>query len=171
MAAASEINPTSFEIDAEVRYSDALWAGLGQFLRRARAVLALQGLLVAGLAAAAWLTGRAGFGWTALALAILGALPFAFIAWLTQRDYRVRGGRSHRLLFHVCPSGLEIRSAGRRDWLLWDELWDAGETRRSFLLSPSPEEQYVIPKRCCAAAAAQQLRVLVREARALTARG
>ena len=153
--------PASLAIDAEIRYSDALLAGAAQFVRRARPGLAVYGLLLAA-SAAGWLAGSAVSGWVALALAAAGAALPGAMAWLVRRDFRARGGKPLRLRYHVCGSGIEVQAPGRSDWLAWDDLWDVGETRRSFLVSPAPGEQYVIPKRCCGESVAGRLRETLR---------
>ena len=66
-----------------------------------------------------------------------------------------------RMAYRLSEAGVEIRRAGRTDWIPWDELWDAAETRRSYLLCPAPGEQYVIPKRCCDADARYGLRAVI----------
>lgn len=149
--------PGGLSIDAEIRYSDALLAGAAQFVRRARSGLAVYGLLLAA-STAGWLAGSGASGWAAFALAAAGAALPGLMAWLVRRDFRARGGRPLRLRYYVCGSGIEVQAPGRCDWLAWDDLWEAGETRRSFLVSPGPGEQYVIPKRCCGAAMAGRLR-------------
>lgn len=66
--------------------------------------------------------------------------------------------------YHVCATG-------RIDWLTWEDLWEAGKTRRSFLLSPTPREQYVIAKRCCSEGAVTELRDMLRNVSSLAASG
>ena len=146
-----------FEILAEVRYADAFLAALSPFYRRSSVGVALYGALLAVLAAGAWLVGG-GLAWTALAAAAPGWAILALVAWRTARDYRRTGGKPARMLYRVSPFGVEILATGRSDWIAWDDLFDAAETRRSFILSPAPGQQYVIPKRSCRGAAGASLR-------------
>ena len=161
----------SFEIDAEVRYGDALLAAMTQFRRRSRTLLWGYGTLVAGFAVAGWISGSPAIWWGVLAMAILGALPPILMTWLTWRDFRASGGKALRTRYRVCESGVEVRAAGRVDWLTWEDIWQAGETRSSFLLSPTPHEQYIIPKRCCGECVAAQLRSVLRSVASLAERG
>ena len=159
MAQASESSLLSFAIVAEVGYSDALAAALSQPARKAPVVLVVYTVLGICLAVAALVAGGV-FVWAAVGWFTPGATAVALVAWLTYRDFRVRNGRPFRLRYHFCGSGIEILSAGRSDWIAWEDLEDGCETRRSFLLSPAPGEQYVIPKRCCGSAADDVRRVL-----------
>lgn len=142
----------SFDIVAEIGYADALAAALSHPARKAPAVLATYTVLAASLAAAALLTDGV-FVWLAVGWLTPGATAVALVAWLTYRDFRARNGRPFHLRYHFCGSGVEILSGGRSDWIAWEDLQDGYETRRSFLLSPAPGQQYVIPKRCCGSAA------------------
>ena len=162
--------PESFEIVAEVRYSDALLAAFAQFRRRAPALLVLYVAALATSLAGYWIAGG-GYAWLAAATAATGAGIVAVVGWLTLRDFRRSGGRPLRMRYHVCGSGVEIRAAGRGDWVAWEDLWDAGETSRSFVLSPSPGEQYVIPKRYCDRATTDGLRQALRSGGAVAVRG
>ncbi len=160
--------PETFEILAEVRYGDALHGALAQFARRARAALAVYGASV-GLAVAAAAIWGGAVTWAAAVAAAPGCLALALACWLTRKDFRKSGGRPRRLLYRVAASGVEIRAAGRSDWIAWEDLWDVGETRRSFLLSPGPGQQYVIPKRCCRGSTPARLReALARRPRSLS---
>lgn len=170
MASRPEPVPASFEIVAEVRYADALLAALSQFRRRAPVALVIYGLALAASLAGSWVTGGA-FFWLAGVAGALGCATVALVAWTTHRDFQRSGGRPLRMRYHVCSSGVEIRAAGRGDWVAWEDLWDAGETSRSFLLSPAPGEHYVIPKRCCDSAAASRLREALRGGASLAIRG
>ena len=151
MAQASESFHSSFDIVAEIGYSDALAAALSQPARKAPGVLAVYAGLAACLAAAA-LIAEGVFVWLAVGWLTPGATAVALVAWLTYRDFRARNGMPFRLRYHFCGSGVEILSRGRSDWIAWEDLQYGCETRRSFLLSPAPGEQYVIPKRCCGSA-------------------
>ena len=159
MAQPSESSRSSFEIVAEIGYSDALTAALFQPARKAPVVLAAYTVLGASLAAAA-LVADGFFVWLAVAWFTPAVTSVALVAWLTFRDFRVRNGRPFRLRFHFCGSGIEILSGGRSDWIAWEDLQDGCETRRSFLLSPARGVQYVIPKRCCGSAADDVRRAL-----------
>lgn len=161
--------PESFDIFAEVGYFDALFASLARVRRRAPLALGAYGLALGASVAASWLVGGV-IVWLAAALALTGAGIVALVAGLTHRDFRKSGGRPKRFRYHVCESGVEIRSVGRGDWVIWEDLWDFGETSRSFVLSPSPGEQYVIPKRCCDGATVAAMRESLRMARGLAAR-
>lgn len=152
--------PESFEIAAEVRYGDALAASLSQCWRRAPVMIASYLTVLAALIAVAWLTAGA-LAWLALVAAAPAIAAIAFVVYATWLDFRRGGGKPLRMRFHVCGSGIEIYAARRSDWIAWDDLWAASETRRSFLISPSPSEQYVIPKRCCDAGRAEELRSLL----------
>lgn len=164
---APEHDPISFEIAAEIRYGDALAAALSQCWRRAPAALTVYLTGLVALIVAGYLTGGA-LAWLAVVGAVPGVAAVAFAAATARLDFKRGGGRPLRMLYHVCGSGVEIRAARRSDWIAWDDLWEASETRRSFLLSPSPGEQYVIPKRCCDAGRAEALRQLL--GRALASR-
>ncbi|MDE0108521.1 MAG: YcxB family protein [Bryobacterales bacterium] len=153
-------DPSSFEIAAEVRYGDALAAALSQCWRRAPVALAVYLTGLVASIAAGWLSGGT-LAWLAVVGAVPGVAVIAFVAATARLDFKRGGGRPLRMLYHVCGSGIEIRAARRSDWIAWDDLWGASETRRSFLLSPSPGEQYVIPKRCCDAGRAEALRELL----------
>ncbi|MDE0625225.1 MAG: YcxB family protein [Bryobacterales bacterium] len=159
-----ESMPESFDIHAEVRYSDALLASLACFRSRAPLVLWTYASALAGSLVGSWLVGGV-FAWLFPALAIFGAGTVALVAGLIRRDFRNAGGRPRHMRFHVCESGVEIRAAGRGDWVTWEDLWEVGETGRSFFFSPSPGELYVIPKRCCDATTVAGLRETVRGAR------
>ena len=159
MAQASESPHLSFEIVAEIEYSDALAATLSQPARKAPAVVAVYVLLAACLAAAA-LVANGAFVWFAIGWLAPGVTAVGLVAGLTFRDFKARSGRPLRLRYHFCDSGVEIRSGGRSDWIAWDDLQDGCETRRSFLLSPARGEHYVIPKRCCGSAADDLRKVL-----------
>lgn len=170
MAPQPEPLTRSFEIVAEVGYADALLGTLAQFLRRARPLLRAYAAVLAAALLAAWLAAGP-LLWLPALLAAAGASAVAGAAWQARRDFRRSGGKPLRMRYHFCGSGIEIRAAGRGDWVAWEDVWDAGETRRSFLLSPGPGEQYVIPKRCCDADALAGLREALRLAGGLAARG
>lgn len=157
---APEHEPRSFEIAAEVRYGDALAAALSQCWCRAPTALTVYLAGLVALIAAGCLSGGA-LAWLAVVGAVPGVAGVAFAAATARLDFKRGGGRPLRMHYHVCDSGVEIRAARRSDWIAWDDLWAASETRRSFLLSPSPGEQYVIPKRCCDAGRAEALRELL----------
>lgn len=160
VVSAPERDPGSFEIAADVRYGDALAASLSQCWRRAPAALAVYLTGLVALIWAAWFTVGA-LAWLAALAAVPGLAAIALVAWMTRLDFKRSGGKAKRMRYHVCDSGIEINAARRSDWIAWDDLWGASETRRSFLLSPSPSEQYVIPKRCCDAARVEALRELL----------
>ena len=160
LAVAPEPVARSFEITALVRYSDALEATLSQCWRRAPGAVSLYLAVLAGLAAAAWLTAGA-LAWLAVMAALPGLAAAASAAWLARLDFKRSGGKPVRMRYRVCSSGIEIDAARRCDWIAWEDLWGASETRRSFLLLPSPGEQYAIPKRCCDESCAAALRALL----------
>ncbi len=140
--------PVHFEVFAEIRPSDALRAALAQFIRRApRLARAYLALFAMTLLSAILLGGSAWFGWALVA--VVGIATIAVLAWVSRLGLRARGGRPVRLLYHFCDSGFEVRLEGRSDWVAWDDLWDVGETGSSFLLSPSADTQYIVPKRAC----------------------
>lgn len=160
LVTAPEHDPGSFEIAVDVRYGDALAAALSQCWRRAPVALAVYLSGLGALISAAWFTIGA-LAWLAAIAAVPGLAAIALAAWMTRLDFKRSGGRPKRMRYHVCDSGIEINAARRSDWIAWDDLWGASETRRSFLLSPSPSEHYVIPKRCCDAARVEALRELL----------
>ena len=160
MVSVPEHGLDSFEIAVEVRYGDAVAASLSQFWRRAPVTFAVYLAVVTVLTAMGWLTAGA-LAWLAILAAMPGVFAIAFVGWATWLDFKRGGGKPLRMRFHVCGSGVEIYAARRSDWIAWDDLWGASETRRSFLLAPSPSEQYVIPKRCCDAGRAAALRELL----------
>ncbi len=138
----------TLDVDATVSFADAFLAAMALFLRRSRVGLIACAVVCALAAAAIWLTGAYRLTWIFTVPAAAALLAVGFVARLTQMDFRSRGGQPLRLRYHVCPSGMEATAGGRSGWLAWDDLWDAVETGRSFLLCPSPQEQYVLPKRC-----------------------
>lgn len=137
----------TLDIDASIGFADAFFASLSLFLRRSRAGLTACAVVCALFAAAAGLSGMYRLLWIFALPTAAALLAVGFAARLTQMDFRARGGKPLRLHYHVCPSGMEATGGGRSGWLAWEDLWDAVETRRSFLICPSPEEQYVLPKR------------------------
>ncbi len=170
MVPSQELGTRSLEIVADIRYSDAVHATLAQFSRRARFGLWTYAVSLAVSMAAAWLVGGA-LAWLPAVLGAVGCAAVSLAAWVARRDFRKSGGKPLRMRYHICGSGVEILAAGRGDWVAWENVWDAGETRRSFLVSPGPGEHYVIPKRCCDAAAVESLRETLRSAGALAAGG
>lgn len=156
----------TLDIDAVVGFGDAFLAALTLFLKRARKGLIVYGLVVSAICVAAWLSGAQWLLWVLAAALLLAALAVGFVARITQMDFRRRGGEPLRLHYHVCPSGLEAIAGERNGWMSWDDLWDSTETRRSFLLSPSPEEQYVLPKRYFDQQGIELLRAILADAHA-----
>lgn len=143
----------------EIGFRDALFATLSQLARRARGLAAGYAVAAAGFGAGV-IALDAGLAW----LAAAGAPPAAAVALVVLRTGRdFRGRRVRRMRYYLCGEGVEVRGAGGTDWIVWEDFWDVGETRRSFLLSPSPGEHYLIPKRCCGAAL-PRVRELLREA-------
>ncbi len=137
----------TLDIDAVVGFSDAFLATMALFLRRGRIGLTVCAV-VCVLAVAGGLSGAYRLSWIFAVPAAVALLAVGFVAHLTQMDFRSRGGGPLRLRCHICSSGMEATGGGRSGWLAWDDLWDAVETGRSFLICPSPQEQYVLPKRC-----------------------
>ncbi len=168
---ASVTKSETLDIDAEVGFADAFFASLALFLRRGRGGLTACAVVCAVAAAAIWLSGAHRLLWIFALPAAAALLAVGFVARLTQIDFRSRGGGPLRLRYHVCPSGMEATAGGRSGWLTWDDLWDAVETRRSFLLCPSPEEQYVLPKRCCGKRGVELLRGILAARRSAKASG
>lgn len=159
----------TLDIEAAVGFADAFLAWLALFLRRSRAGLTVCVVVCAAAAAAAGLSGDYLLLWIPAAPAAAGLLAVGFAARLTQMDFRARGGKPLRLHYHVCPSGMEAAAGGRSGWLAWEDLWDAVETRRSFLICPSPQEQYVLPKRFLDERGVALLRAFLAERRAAKA--
>ncbi len=170
MVPSPEPVPDEFQIVADVRYSDAVFATLAQFSRRGRIVLRVYALALTVSIGVAWITGGVWL-WLPVVLGFIACGAVGSVVWLVGRDFRLSGGKPLRMRFHICDSGVEVRAAGRGDWMAWEDVWDAEETRRSFLVSPGPGEHYVIPKRCCDTAAVEGLREALRTAGALVARG
>ena len=165
-----EITGGSFEIVTEIRFSDALSGSLFQFLKRARYGLLIYGLLFVGLAVTAQLIASNTLAVMALGLLLAGLSPMVLTAGLIIRDQRKSGGSHIEQRYHVCPSGIEVFAAGKNGWHAWEDLWDAEETSRSFLISPSPQEQDVVPKRCCSESVIRRVREYLQQTRILMAR-
>ena len=158
MASAIVSGHASFNIDAEVRFSDSLIAALWPSRRRAFVF----GVCFAILALGAW-QGDGFSDWALAAALLLVGGVHAVVAWVLRVEYRKAGSRPKRMRFHVCGSGIEIQGAGRRsEWVEWADLVEVRETPRSFLLRPSRSEQYVIPKRCFDANRKELMRDAVR---------
>ncbi len=155
----------TLDVDAAVGFADAFLASLALFLRRSRTGLIACAVVCALAAAAIGLTGAYRLAWIFVAPAVAALLAVGFVARLTQMDFRARGGGPLRLHYHVCPSGMEATAGRRSGWLAWGDLWDAVETRRSFLICPSPQEQYVLPKRCFDERGIELLRGILAERR------
>lgn len=153
--------PGTVLIHADVGYWDALLATISQLWRRSppSAVGSYATLVLLAASAAVYTSGT--LAWLAFAAAFPGIVAVLVVAWVTRSDLARSGGGAPHITYHLCDSGVEIGREGRTDWILWDELWDAAETGRSFLLCPSPGAQYVIPKRYCSADATRALRVVV----------
>ncbi len=147
-------------ISADVGYWDALLGAVAQARRRAPAWVSAYALAVPVALAAGWLVSPA-LAWLGAVAALPVVAVASAVAWSTRADMRRAGTGVPRILYHVCESGLEVRRAGRSDWIAWEELWDITETRRSFLVCPSRREQYVIPKRCCDPGALDALRAVI----------
>ncbi len=137
----------TLDIDAVVGFGDAFLAAMTLFAKRARTGLVVYAVVVSLTCLAIWFFGAQWLLWVLAPLVVGALLAVGFVARITQMDFRRRGGEPLRLHYHVCPSGLEATVGKHNGWMSWDDLWDSTETRSSFLLSPSPEEQYVLPKR------------------------
>ncbi|MDE0105215.1 MAG: YcxB family protein [Bryobacterales bacterium] len=154
-------SPGTLLVHADVGYWDALLATISQVWRRAPATAIGAYFTFALLASSAAVFTSGTLAWLALAAAFPGIVAVLVVAWVTRLDLARSGGGTPHITYHLCESGVEIGREGRTDWIPWDELWDAAETGRSFLLCPSPGAQYVIPKRYCSADATRALRVVV----------
>ena len=144
MAPESPSGHPSFDIDAEVRLGDSLWAALWPPRRRVLVLSTCLALLFGGT-----LLGFDYFPWFFAFGVVLVVGVHAGVAWLVHFEYEVSGGKPKRMRFHVCGSGVEVRGdRGRQEWIVWGDMLDVRETPLSFLLRPSQIEQYVIPKRC-----------------------
>ncbi len=158
MASAFGSGHASFDIDAEVRYSDSVIAALWPSRRRALVF----GVCFAILALGAW-RGDGFYDWALAAALVLVLGVHLAVVWLLRLDYRKAGSKPRSIRYHVCGSGIEIQGAGRRsEWVEWGDLVEVRETPRSFLVRPSDAEQYVIPKRCCDGDRTERMREALR---------
>ena len=87
---------------------------------------------------------------TLQAAAVLAAAPVLVIGAImwNARPRRPGGQPPEPMHYHLCPSSLEIRSPRRSGWLPWEALSEVIETSESFLVFLTPQEHYIIPKRC-----------------------
>ena len=157
--------PLLLDIDVDLTLADSLRAGYQVFARRARVLILLYGALVAGAALFLVLNSIDGdiAGQSAMPL-IAGAaisiwLPAAVVGliyWSARSSFRQRAHQD--MHFHFCPDGIGIRAYRHPGWLAWENVGRAMETHASFLLFSSPQEYFLIPKRCLSGSHIEQLR-------------
>ena len=157
--------PLLLDIDVDLTLSDSLRAGYQVFGRRARVLILLYFTAVAGAGlflvfnsigadmgsqpAAPLIAG-------AVASVLLPAAVIALIYWNARSSFQQRGRQD--MHFHFCPDGIGIRAHRHPGWLAWGNVGRAMETRGAFLLFSSPQEYFLIPKRCLAGSHIEQLR-------------
>ena len=157
--------PLLLDIDVDLRLGDSLRAGYQVFGRRARVLILLYFTAVVGAGLflvfnsigadmgghlAAPLVGGA------VASLLLPAAAAALIYWSAQSSFQQRGRQD--MHFHFCPDGIGIRAHAHPGWLAWENVGRAMETRGAFLLFSSPQEYFLIPKRCLSGSHIEQLR-------------
>lgn len=157
------------EFTVELAFEDLFDAAWTLFLRRARVGVIVYGVVALGVAGAWALIPS---NWPRLPLHLLGALlvaaplfVFGFLYRINQLDFQRSDPAQRRIRYKIGADGLQARSGKNLGIAAWDELWDAAESRRSFLVCVSPQEQYVLPKRFFPGLDEQELlRGLTREA-------
>lgn len=149
--------PQILNIEVELTLRDTLRAGYQVFARRARILIVVYcGLVLAaivflavasmGQAARGGAPGLVVAGITAALL--LPAVAIGLIYWSAKSGFERQGAGSHQMHFHFCPDGVGVRSESTRGWFGWESLDGMLETSSSFLLFASPQEYFLIPKRC-----------------------
>ena len=157
--------PLLVDIGVDLTLSDSLHAGYQVFWRRARVLILLYFTAVAGAGLFLVFTPvGADMGSQPAAPLVAGAvvsllLPAAaaaLIYWSARSSFQQRGRQD--MHFHFCPDGIGIRAHRHPGWLAWENVGRAMETRGAFLLFSSPQEYFLIPKRCLAGSRVEQLR-------------
>ena len=161
--------PLLLDIDVDLTLSDSLHAGYQVFGRRARVLILLYFTAVAG--AGLFLVFNSigadmGSQWAAPLVAgafvslLLPVAAAALIYWSARSSFQQRGRQD--MHFHFCPDGIGIRVRTHPGWLAWENVGRAMETRGAFLLFSSPQEYFLIPKRCLSGSHVEQLREVLR---------
>ena len=157
--------PLLLDLDVDLTLSDSLRAGYQVFGRRARVLILLYFTAVAGAGLfLAFNSVGADMGSQPAAPLVAGAvvsvlLPAAAIAliyWNARSSFQQRARQD--MHFHFCPDGIGIRAHTHPGWLAWENVGRAMETRGAFLLFSSPQEYFLIPKRCLSGSHIEQLR-------------
>ncbi len=165
MKTSTTTQPLLLDLDVDLTLSDSLRAGYQVFWRRARVLIlvyftavAVAGLLLVinsigadvGSQLAAPLVGGA------VVSVLLPAAAIALIYWSARSSFQQRARQD--MHFHFCPDGIGIRAHTHPGWLAWENVGRAMETRGAFLLFSSPQEYFLIPKRCLSGSHIEQLR-------------
>ena len=154
MSTADPACAAPIEVAVDLELDDLVHASYALFLRRARFVLALHGLLVLTGVAVAVAYGGEFTGNPALVLfgvVLLLALPgvaLGLVYWSAASQFERGAPLAATMRYRFSPTALEIGSKIRSGRLPWEAISEAFETKRSFLLFLSPGEHYVVPKRC-----------------------
>ena len=165
----STTQPLLLDIDVDLNLADSLRAGYQVFARRARVLILFYFAVLAGAALFFVLNSvDADIGRLPAAPLIAGAvgsllLPAAAVAliyWSARSSFQQRARQD--MHFHFCPDGIGIRAHRHPGWLAWENVGQALETRGAFLLFSSPEEYFLIPKRCLDGRHIEQLREVLR---------
>jgi len=157
--------PLLLDIDVDLTFADSLRAGYQVFARRARVLILLYFATVVGAGLFLVLNSSgadAGGQWavpligSAVGSLLLPAAVVALIYWSARSSFQQR---SHQdMHFHFYPDGIGIRAHRHPGWLAWENVGRALETRGAFLLFSSPQEYFLIPKRCLEGGHVDQLR-------------
>ena len=157
--------PLLLDIDVDLTLGDSLRAGYQVFARRARVLILLYFAAVVG-AGLFFVLNSSGAGrgsrpatpliGGAVVSLLLPAAAAALIYWSARSSFQQRGRQE--MHFHFCPDGIGIRAHTHPGWLAWENVRRAMETRGAFLLFSSPQEYFLIPKRCLAGSHVEQLR-------------
>lgn len=162
----------TLDVRVKLELADALRGRLWLFWRRSRLLCGLYALFVTGYAVAKFkgiidpLPG-AGFGDSgAPLLAAMILLPAALLSAVyvgTKRAFD-RAHRIHPVLrFHFCDGGVQIDSRRNSDWIAWEDITEAVESKSDFFVFPAPNEHYLVPKRAISAPdGVEQLREMLR---------
>ena len=161
--------PLLLDLDVDLTLADGLRAGYQVFARRARLLILVYFVMLAGGGAFLALSssskdapGRSAgplIGGAVVSL-LLPAAAVAMVYWSARSSFQKR---SHQdMHFHFCPDGIGIRARTHPGWLAWENVRRAMETRGAFLLFSSPQEYFLIPKRCLEGRRIEQLREVLR---------
>ena len=157
--------PLLLDLEVDLTLGDSLRAGYQVFGRRARVLILLYftavvgaGLLLVFNSIGAEMGSRPAAQLIAGAVAslLLPAAAAALIYWSARSSFQQRARQE--MHFHFCPDGIGIRARTHPGWLAWENVGRAMETRGAFLLFSSPQEYFLIPKRCLAGSHIEQLR-------------